>query len=57
MGEAAGGGGGGQVKIYPYKKEGWGQVLAVLKGGGGGTASFEVVLTQELEVLVVLKVG
>ena len=30
--------GGGQVKFYPYEKEGGGaeKVLAMMKGGGGG---------------------
>ena len=41
-----GGGGGGHVKFYPYK------VLVRLKGG---YKKFEVVLTRELEVLVILK--
>ena len=36
----------GRVKFYPYKK-GAEKVLAMLKGG---TKSFEVVLTLELEV-------
>ena len=35
-----------QVKFYPYEK-----------GGGGGATSFEVVLTQELEVLAILMGG
>ena len=40
--------GGGAVKFYPYKKGGGGQqVLGMLKGGRGGTTSFEVVLTRE----------
>ena len=29
----------------------------MLKRGGGGTANFEVVLTQELEVLAILMMG
>ena len=33
------------------------KVLAMLKGGGGGTTSFEIVLTQELEVLAILLGG
>ena len=33
------------------------KVLAMLKGGGGGTKVVGVVLTQELEVLAILKVG
>ena len=31
------------------------KLSAMLKGGGGGTQSFEVVLTWELKVLVILK--
>ena len=44
--------GGGVVKFYPYKRKGE-QIffLAVLKGGGGGTKSCEVVLTWEFEIL------
>ena len=48
-------GGGGSVKFTLTKKM-WGggaeKVLAMLKGG---TTSFEVVLTHELEVLAILK--
>ena len=48
----AGGGG----KFYPYKRGGeQKKVLAVLKGGG--TKSFEVVLTWELEVLAIVMGG
>ena len=43
---------GGGVKFYPYKKGR--AVLAVLKGGGGDTKSFEVALTWELEVLAIV---
>ena len=43
--------GGGRVKFYLYKKKGGGvvSVSAMLKEGGGGrgTQSFEVVLTQD----------
>ena len=49
-----GGGGGagrqngrGASEVLPLQKEGAQQVLAMLKGGGG-TKSFEVLLTQEL---------
>ena len=44
------------MKFYPYEKGGGGaeQVLAMLKGGWGGTTSFEVVLTQEFEVLAIV---
>ena len=38
------------------KREGRKQVLAMLKGGGG-TKSFEVFLTQELEVLAIVRGG
>ena len=40
------------MKFYPYKKGG-GKSFSHAEGGGGGrgTTSFEVVLTQELEVL------
>ena len=51
---------GGEVKFYPYKKEGQKKVLTMLKGGGGGglgTKSFGVVLTQVLEVLAMLYGG
>ena len=41
-------GGGG----CPYEKGG-ARVLAMLKGGGGEGGGFEVVLTRELEVLVI----
>ena len=49
------GGGEGQVKFYPYEK-GVGKSSAMLQGGGG-TKCFGVVLTQELEVLAILKGG
>ena len=46
---------GGGGKFYPYKKgEGAEKISAMLKGG---TTSFEVVLTRELEVLAILKGG
>ena len=45
-------GGGGATK-----REGGGSDLAMLRGGGEGTTCFEVVLTQELEVLAILKGG
>ena len=47
------------MKFYPYEEGGGGleKVLATLKGGGGGTPSFEVVRMQELEVLPILKWG
>ena len=41
-----------QVKFYPYKKGA--DVLAMLKGG---TQSFGIVLTWELEVLAMPKTG
>ena len=43
---------GGQVKFYPYKKGGTN--CFSYAEGVGGTNSFEVVLTQELEVLAIL---
>ena len=45
------------MKFYPYKRGGGERkkVLAVLKGGG--TKSFEVVLTWELEVLAIAMGG
>ena len=52
--------GGGGVKFYPSEKRGGAEFfLAMLKWeGGGGTTSFEVVLTWELEVLaIVMGVG
>ena len=45
-------GGGGHAKYYPYEKGGAEKVLAMMKGGG--TKCFEVVLTQELEVLTIV---
>ena len=49
--------GGGASEVYPNKK-GVEKVLALLNGGGGGgTKCFEVVLTQELEALAILKEG
>ena len=52
-GYKTGGGCEGQVKFYPYRKEGGGGEM--LKGWG--TKSFEVVLTQELEVLAIVMGG
>ena len=43
------GGGGGQVKFYPCKKGG-GKSVSHAEREGGGTTSFGVVLTQELDV-------
>ena len=39
------------MKFYPYKKK----KSVSHAGGGGGTESFGVVLTRELEVLAILK--
>ena len=56
-----GGGGGlqngrGACEVLPLRKRGGAeQVLAMLKGGG--TTSFEVVLTRELEVLAIVMGG
>ena len=36
--------------VLPPQKAGADKVLAMMKDGGGGTTSFEVVLTQKLEV-------
>ena len=47
-----GGGGGGVVKFYPAKKKGGG---AFCSHANGGTTSFWVVLTRELQVLDILK--
>ena len=47
-GRGVGGGGGGQVKFYPYKKGGRKRFSHAEGGWGGGTYSFEVVLTWEL---------
>ena len=51
----------GTCQVLPLqKKEGGGgkeTVLALLKGGGDGTTSFEVVLTHELDALAILKAG
>ena len=45
------------MKFYPYKRGGERKKgLAVLKGGGG-TTSFEVVLTWEFEVLAIVMGG
>ena len=41
------------MKFYPYKNGGTNS-FSHAEGGGGGTQSFEVVLTQELEVLAIL---
>ena len=39
------------MKFYPYKKKEWAEnCFSHAEGGGGGTTSFEVVLSQELEV-------
>ena len=47
-----------QVKFYPYEKERWegGNIysLATLKGGGGGTISYVVVLALALGALAIL---
>ena len=40
------------MKFYPYKK-----VFFNHAEGGGGTKSFEVVLTRELEVLAIVMGG
>ena len=53
---SGGGGGDFKVKFYPYEKEAE-HVLAMLKGGGGGTTGFEVVLTWKLESLAILMGG
>ena len=45
-------GGGGAGEVLPLQKRGSDKVLAILKGGG--THSFEVVSTRELEVLVIV---
>ena len=42
------------MQFYPYKKGVSEKLLAMLKGG---TRSFDVVLTQELEVLAILMGG
>ena len=48
---------GGTSEVLPLQKRGERKkVLAVLKGGGG-TTSFEVVLTWELEVLAIVMWG
>ena len=49
--------GGRGSEVLPLQKKGGGvgKVLAVLRGGD--TTSFEVVLTQDLEVLAILKGG
>ena len=39
------------MKFYPYKRGGGGSLS---HAEGGGTTSFEVVLTQELEVLAIV---
>ena len=47
---------GGQVKFYPYKRGGEQKNISALLKGGGGTKSFEVVLTWE-EVLAIVMGG
>ena len=43
------------MKFYPYEKGGGRKKFKPsCKGGGGGTTSFEVVLTRELGVLAIL---
>ena len=49
-------GGGGVSEVLPLQKGEVEKVLAVLKGGGG-TTSFEVVSTWELEVLAIVMGG
>ena len=43
--------GGGASEVYPYRKWGHKKLLPCLRGG---TKSFELVLTQELEVLAIV---
>ena len=45
------------MKVYPYEKGGGKKVLAMLKGGHTQFWGTRVVLTQELEVLALLKGG
>ena len=48
------------MKFYPYKRGGGGvagQSFSHAEGGGGGTTSFEVVLTWELKALAIVKGG
>ena len=46
------------MKFYPYERGGAENVLAMLKAEEtGGTKSFKVVLTQELEVLAIVMGG
>ena len=42
------------MKFYPYKKRGEGTTSLSHVEGWGGTNSFELVLTPELEVLAIL---
>ena len=49
-------GGRGVSEVLALRKGGGEKVLVLLKGGGG-TKSFKVVLTRELEVLAILKWG
>ena len=48
--------GGGACEVLPQVKGG-GKSFSHGEGGGGGTKSFEVVLTQELEVLAIVMGG
>ena len=47
------------VLMFTPKKGGRGNVVAILKGGGGGriTKGFGLVLTQELKVLAICNSG
>ena len=43
------------MKFYPYIKKVGGKGFSHAEGGGGGTQSFEVVLTRVLTDLAILK--
>ena len=48
----------GQLKSYPYEKGGKrNKIKSCCSNGGGGGTNIVVVLTQEVEVSAVLKVG
>ena len=47
----------GGGSFTPTKMGGGAKVLAMLKEGGRGTKSFEVVLTRRFEILAILKGG
>ena len=43
--------------VLPLRRKGGGTSLSLAEGGGGGTKTFRVVFTLQLEVLAILKAG